>query len=82
MHGEIIEAIRSGDAVGVRALVAHHLRHVQQFPATITAADPPSSTRRCSTAERPRPDSPSDIERNIERKQRAYERIAPSMNDR
>jgi GntR family transcriptional regulator, transcriptional repressor for pyruvate dehydrogenase complex len=40
VHGEIVEAIRSGDSVGVRALVAHHLRHVQQFPATIAGGRP------------------------------------------
>jgi DNA-binding FadR family transcriptional regulator len=34
VHGEIIEGIRSGDRAGVRALVADHLRHVQEYPAT------------------------------------------------
>ncbi len=40
VHGEIIEAIRSGDSTGVRVLVADHLRHVQQYSATISGGRP------------------------------------------
>ena len=72
----------------VRGVLPRRRRPAEQLSTVVSAfAGPPAESqlgrdRRLPRSRLPRPDPPSDIERNIERKQRVCETIAPSMNDR